>query len=267
MKKTFKILILSVLWLIYKIIHPLFHREEIVVLMYHSVGRSNWKFSISPEMFERQIIYILRNNYKFLNAGNLLDILENRISRNMRAVSITFDDGYRDFMTEAVPILNKYKIPAILFVHTNRSPERLGNNLSLLSWPEIKSLSNNFEIGSHAHSHPDLKILSEKELNEELDNVEQVFLHELGYKPQFFSYPGGRFNANIMENLRKRGYKLAFTINPGLIREGNNLLVLPRFGLSIDTSFTEFKARVSGAGSWYEKLADLFRHKNKKKSF
>ncbi len=263
MKKLFKIIILYV----FRIIYKLFGRSfgNIVVLMYHSVGNSGWEFSITPEAFEKQIAYLCKNNYEFLTAESLYNMISGKNNPAEKSVLITFDDGYRDFMTEAMPILNKYKIPTILFVHTNRSSDRLRNNLPLLDWPEIKSLSGNFEIGSHSHSHPNLKSFSGEGLDEELDNTEQVFLRELGRRPQFFSYPGGSFSLSIAESLRKRGYKLGFTISPGLVRRKSNPLTLPRFGLSIDTSFAEFKARVSGASNWYEKSADLFRNKNKKK--
>ena len=236
-----------------------------VVLMYHSIGSSGWEFSVTPEMFDKQLAYLQKNGFKFLTAEELYELLVNKHPWPQRSVLATFDDGYRDFMTEAVPVLNKYKVPAAVFVHTNRSPERLRNNLPLLNWMELKVLAEDFEIGSHSHSHPDLKTLSPEELDGELEKTEQVFVQELGYKPDILSYPGGRFSMNIAENLRKREYKLAFTINPGSVRKTSKPLALPRVGLSLDTSFAEFKARVNGAGDWYEYLADLFRRKNKKK--
>ncbi len=247
-------------------VYNFFAREsQVAVLMYHSVGRSGWEFSVSPEVFEKQINYLRRNNYKFLTAKDLDEIISGKDGSVKKGVLITFDDGYRDFMTEAAPILNKYGIPAILFVHTDRSSDRLGNDLPLLTWPEIRSLGGSVETGSHSHSHPDLKALSREELNQELDQAEETFVRELGYKPELLSYPGGRFSFGIADNLRQRGYKLAFTINPGLIRKKNDPLVLPRFGISVDTSFIEFKARITGASNWYEMTADLFRSKNKKK--
>lgn len=264
-KKFIKITLLS-------FFHPLSAARHLfeassrpVVLMYHSVGSSGWEFSVTPEMFDRQLAYLRKNGFKFLTAEELHETIAGMNALPGRSVLLTFDDGYRDFMTEALPILNKYKAPAVLFVHTNRSSERLRNELPLLNWMELKVLAEDFEIGSHSHSHPDLKALSPDELDGEFDKSEQVFVQELGYKPDILSYPGGRFNMNIAEGLRRRGYKLAFTINPGSVRKNSERLALPRFGLSLDTSFAEFKARVAGAGDWYEYLADLFRSKNKKK--
>src|SRR3989344_6181795 len=238
-------------------VYNFFAREsQIAVLMYHSVGRSGWEFSVFPEVFEKQMSYLRRNNYKFLTGKDLYDIILGKGNPAGKAAVITFDDGYQDFVTEAAPILDKYGIPAILFLHTDRSSDRLINDLPLLTWQEIRSLGGKVDIGNHSHSHPDLKALSGEELNKELDQAEEVFVRELGHKPELLSYPGGRFSFSIAENLRKRGYKLAFTINPGLIGTKNDPLVLPRFGISVDTSFTEFKARVTGASNWYEMIAD-----------
>lgn len=67
-------------------------------------------FCISPEVFEGQLIEI-NNKYKIIS---LDDFFRNSIPRN--AAMLTFDDGYKDFYTNVFPILQKYKIPATIFL-------------------------------------------------------------------------------------------------------------------------------------------------------
>jgi len=263
MKKAFKLLLLMILAGASKLWNFLFPRSQVVVLMYHSVGDSGWEFSITPEKLEKQISYLHKRGYKFLTAEEFQEIISGQTDTVQKGVLLTFDDGYQDTLTRAVPILKKYNLPALIFMHSNRSADRLRNDLPLLSWAEIRQLASDYNIGSHSHSHPDLKSLSEEELTNELSTAETVFMREIGHKPVWFSYPGGRLNEKVMLALKKRGYQLAFTINPGLVVVGSNPLAVPRFGVSVNTTMVEFRARVTGTSDWYEKLANLFRQKKK----
>jgi len=257
MKKFLKLGLLSLLRFFYKFLKC--KDEYAVVLMYHSVGNSGWEFSVTPEIFEKQTRYLKRNDYNFLTAGDLYDIISSKRKLTGKNVLLTFDDGYRDFMTEAVPILNKYGVPAILFIHTNRSSEQLKNSLPLLDWADIKLLSDNFEIGSHSHSHPNLKNLSASELGNEVLDSDRIIQEVTSKKPETFAYPFGVFNQQTVEILKKNHYKLGFTIDRGTVRASDDSFRIKRFGVANDTSFVEFKARVTGASDWYEKLADLVR--------
>src|SRR3989344_3334619 len=196
MKKFLKLGLLSLLRFFYKFLKC--KDEYAAVLMYHSVGNSGWEFSVTPEIFEKQTRYLKINDYNFLTAGELYDIISSKRKLTGKNVLLTFDDGYRDFMTEAVPILEKYKILAALFIHTNRSSEQLKNGIPLLNWAEIKLLSNNFEIGSHSHSHPNLKNLSTDELENEIRDSTRLIQETTDKSPEIFAYPFGVFNRQVV---------------------------------------------------------------------
>ena len=87
-----------------------------------------------------------------------------------RAVIITFDDGYRDFLTEAWPLLAQYGFSATVFLvagkvgRTNEWDHHYGQEIPLLGWEEIRGLQKEgIEFGSHSMSHRPLTKLSVEE--------------------------------------------------------------------------------------------------------
>jgi peptidoglycan/xylan/chitin deacetylase (PgdA/CDA1 family) len=68
---------------------------------------------LAPEQFEAQIRY-LRRNYRIVS---LDEVCKMQPGRELDpAVAITFDDGYRDLYTNAFPILQKYCVPATIYL-------------------------------------------------------------------------------------------------------------------------------------------------------
>jgi peptidoglycan/xylan/chitin deacetylase (PgdA/CDA1 family) len=95
------------------------HASCPAVLMYHrvaAVDRDPWGLCVSPENFATQVERLRREREilpldVFLRRGE-----EGRLSP--RAVAITFDDGYRDNLTSAAPVLARMDAPATLFLAT-----------------------------------------------------------------------------------------------------------------------------------------------------
>lgn len=108
--------------------------KNIAVLMYHRIIDSNynfWKLNISPATFEKQIKYI-SENYKVLR---LEEEWDNLVDENRKYVVITFDDGYVDNYQYALPILEKYHVPATIFVSTD-----LIDTNEMYWWDELEKI-------------------------------------------------------------------------------------------------------------------------------
>lgn len=95
------------------------HREahpKFLVLCYHRVGENGIPLfsELSPALFEAQMRY-LRRRYRVLSLDALCKEMEGP-SQKGDAVAVTFDDGYRDLYTHALPVLRKYQIPATIFL-------------------------------------------------------------------------------------------------------------------------------------------------------
>jgi len=88
------------------------------ILTYHRVNDHHDPFleAVTTDVFERHMAFIART-YRVLSVDELVDRAgEGRLPR--RALAITFDDGYRDTLTHAAPILARHGLPATVFLAT-----------------------------------------------------------------------------------------------------------------------------------------------------
>lgn len=249
-------IVYCLLYIVYRLTRPFLHKPEVAVLMYHSVSDNGWFFSVSLEEFERQIRYLFKKKHP-VRLEDIADFVANKKSLPSRAVAITFDDGYRDFKENALPILRKYGIPAILFVCTGEiNAENLGSDLPLLTAGEISELSQDplVTIGSHGLTHGKLTRFSPEMAENEIDQS-RVLLEKMTGKPiNFFAYPKGSFNSLIMDYTEKAGYRAAFSAIQRLVDRNCGFYGIPRVQIDRSTSFLEFKAKLTRAVNWYEKI-------------
>lgn len=96
-----------------------FFQKGVCILLYHRVAEENSDpqlLCVKPYNFDRQMDYLSRH-YRLITLKKLQENLVNGCIPDM-AVVVTFDDGYADNLTNALPILLKYEIPATIFVAT-----------------------------------------------------------------------------------------------------------------------------------------------------
>lgn len=206
-------------------------KERPTVLMYHSIVERKIPFSISPINFEKQVKYLKENNFKFLTIQDLEDI--NNIPN--KSVLITFDDGYENIFINAVPILEKYNIPAVFFVSTNVIGKEI-NDLKIMSWEQIKFLSKNplFEIGCHGYNHIRFTSLNINDLDEQLIKSKNVLEEKCGVLIKAISFPFGRFDRDVLKKCKKIGYFCGFSVEIKNLSRFDNIFCLPR--IAIDES-------------------------------
>jgi len=93
------------------------------ILYYHRVNNDNDPFipAMTTEVFESQMRYVSRH-YRVVSLGELVKRLGDPSPQPV--IAITFDDGYRDNYTKAFPILQKYGLPATIFLTTGNMDSR-----------------------------------------------------------------------------------------------------------------------------------------------
>lgn len=235
-------------------------RDQVAALMYHSIDRSGWKLSVTPETFERQMKYLARKGRAVPLAG-IVAYVRGEKELPAHAIAVTFDDGYRDLLTTALPILERHRIPATVFVPSDLSARTDPDGRPRLTGEELRTLSRSplITVGSHAKSHRKFTELTPEEMQNELKESADELAQITGECPRFFAYPFGARSAEAESAVRSAGYEAAFGISEGTIHGGDNLFCLKRVQIDSTMSFLLFRLRLTSALDWNRRIVDLFR--------
>lgn len=215
--------------------------SKIPILTYHSIDGSNSVISTAPNIFRRQMRFLRENNYNVLSLSKLVELFTQNKTIVPKTVTITFDDGFRNFYTQAFPVIEEYGFDATVFLVADfcgKHNDWAGNpsalpRSELLSWREIKELNENgIEFGSHTRTHPDLTRISNTEARRELTESKSIIEEKLGTKVSTFAYPFGKYNQQI-KRLAEYNYDAACSVNLGKTQPDSDFFSLAR----IDTYY------------------------------
>lgn len=187
------------------------HALPVAVLYYHRVANehpNSW--TISEAEFERQVDW-MQKNFDLISLEETQRRIRTGCSRP--SVSLTFDDGYAENCSFALPMLIERKIPVTYFVttyhtaHNKPFPHDVerGQPLPTNTIDSLRALANaGVEIGGHTRNHPDLGSgLSDEELFDEVI-VSTLEMEKLIGRPiRYFAFPYG-----LRKNLDPRAFKL-----------------------------------------------------------
>lgn len=220
-------------------IHNLIHPKLGLILMVHRVVEhrsdgENRELEITPVFLEQTIHEYRNKGYRFVSIDEACDILE-RGRRGKPFVCVTFDDGYRDNYTHALPLLKREQVPFAIYVTT----EFLDNQQSMWWYPgeqlglsreELLTLDAEplCTLGAHTLTHPKLDSLTVEEQQREIVQSKQELENLLGHSVQHFSYPHGAYNDDTIAIVQQNGFRSALMAWGGVIRKGDNTLLLHR---------------------------------------
>lgn len=157
------------------------------------------------------------------------------IRQHNRAVALTFDDGFRNFFTDALPLLESRRMPATVFLVSaycglnNSWPGQSKNVpiLPLMNWAEVREAAERgVNFGSHTVTHPQLSNADVEVANRELRDSKRRIEDELQRSVTEFAYPYGKVSARDL--LSKWGYRIAVTTDLRYVNPDSNPLLLPR---------------------------------------
>lgn len=236
---------------------------EAVVLMYHAIDRSGWKLAVSPEAFERQMRYLSEKKLT-VSIADIVSYAKGTTGNTtfpVRAVAVTFDDGYRDLLTTVLPILEQYRIPATVFIPSNLSVRTDPSGRVRLTEEDVRMLAKSplITIGSHARSHKKFTELSSEDMQSESKGSADELARMIGRRPRFFAYPFGARTQEAEQAVEAAGYEAAFGITEGTVRPGDALFRLKRVQIDGTMHFSLFRLRLTRAVDWNRRLVDSFR--------
>lgn len=186
-----------------------------------------------------RIIGRLRLLGTFIDTNTLLDMLAGRRPVDARYFHLSFDDGFRNNFTNALPVLRNHGVPAIFFVPSalvgadwERARDycldvtHYGAVIEMMRWDDLAAiLDAGYEVGSHTRTHARFSAIStlRGHLENEIHGSKQDLEARLGYRCRYISWPYGRIgdaDASSVDFTREAGYDACFGAFRGTVRPG-----------------------------------------------
>ena len=220
--------------------------DGVPVLMYHyfydknkgeTGENSNW---MEISAFEKQIKYLVDNNYYFPTWQELADYVDGKISLPKKSIIITIDDGHKSLFEKAIPIIEKYNVRATAFIITSYSA---GNKFSKYKTDNMnfQSHTHNMHRGGCSGGHGGLfRCINYNDGLKDLNkSIKILGSHDA------IAYPYGDCTDNVIKITKAAGFKVAFTTEYGKVYKGMNKLKLPRIRMSKGISLNGFINSIS----------------------
>jgi len=191
------------------------------VLCYHRFGQypPQDPYFVTQDEFRRQLSIIKEEGYTPILVSEWEAGLAGRQALPAKPLLITLDDGYRDVLTNALPILKEFGYTATLFVY----PVFVGSKNGL-TVEQLKTLrAEGWEIGSHSYTHPKLTKYEPNETSAkyakrlawELADSRKKLQGWLDAPVDHLAYPYGLWNQTVADAARAAGYTMMFTVDQG----------------------------------------------------
>lgn len=227
------------------------------ILMYHRISPTGAdrlsRYRMHPDELEAQLAELRRQGYYGITLERWQHAIAEHRALPGRAVMLTFDDGYTDFVEHAWPLLDAYGFPATVFIVTDEVggsagwDERFGDPASLMSWDEIEFLQRSgIAFGSHTRVHDALTDLPAVQAVDNERRARSELRRRLGHEVTALAYPYGAHDASVRRSMRSVGYTLGLTSEPGFSTVWDDPMRIPRLEMAGGQDLDEFRARLAG---------------------
>lgn len=229
------------------------------ILMYHQIDASPARgtplrgLTVTPASFARQMGLLRLLGYRGVSMTELEPYL--RSEATGKVVGITFDDGYRNNLEHALPVLQRNGFTATCYavsapeVGHNAWDESIGvPQKPLLTRAEIRTwVQAGMDLGAHTRHHADLTRIDRSQAIDEIAGCKQELQDITGQEVRNFCYPYGRFTDEHVQLVKQAGYTTATTTRRGRALAGDNLLELRRVLIAHSNHLLLFGAKTIGS--------------------
>jgi peptidoglycan/xylan/chitin deacetylase (PgdA/CDA1 family) len=209
------------------------------ILMYHRVATDGpaglGRFRVDPILFDEQLAALKQTGFRAIDLNGWMAALSRAEALTGRPIILTFDDGYRDFVTAALPALRRYSFAATVFLVADRIggvadwDSSYGEPAALMSWQELREIgTEGVELGCHSLIHRPMTEMNRADLLADTRRAREILELGLGQPVTHFAYPYGAENMSVREAIAALGFASAVSCRPGISQLGDNPMCLPR---------------------------------------
>ena len=212
--------------------------DHCVVLQYHHISEETPGItSVTPDLFQQHLDYLLVNKYEVLAVEDVVETLKDGGELPDRCVALTIDDAYLSSYTEAFPRTQRYAFPLTVFIST----EAVDNGYSShLNWQQVREMqAGGVSFQNHGHQHIHLIRRTgdedeedwEQRVATDIQTAQNRIIEMLGETPTLFAYPFGEYNDALRGIVRSMGLD-AFGQQSGPMWGAADFTALPRFPMA-----------------------------------
>jgi peptidoglycan/xylan/chitin deacetylase (PgdA/CDA1 family) len=234
--------------------------QPIPILLYHSIDRKcaarYRRWTTSPELFVEHLRWLADHDYRPVTISALAAMMRSGRSIPPRTMAITFDDGLRDFLTEAMPALEQQGFPATLYVATGYvggtstwlQPIGEGRR-PMLTWEELRLLSDRgIECGAHSDMHPQLDVMAPAAALADIKRSKMALEDRLGREATSFAYPHGYASRTTRRLVQQAGFQSACRVRHAMSSITEHPFALSRIVITSELPTATLAALLSGTG-------------------
>jgi peptidoglycan/xylan/chitin deacetylase (PgdA/CDA1 family) len=233
-----------------------------VILCYHGIGRRAAPEVVAVDAFHRQLDLLLER-FRVVSVGDLVAAIGGAAPDPL-PVALTFDDGYKNVLEHALPLLRSYGLHATAYV----LPGLWGRTASWPSgapveeralWDEADAkawVDEGMGLGSHGSTHVDLSTASVDVIDREVGDSKREL--EISVGPvEGFCYPWGRSSAVARERLELVGYRYAVAGGYSRHHAREDRYALGRITVDHDDTAGDLHMKLRGGYDWLDGVGRL----------
>ena len=230
-----------------------YRRASVPMLMYHYIEKPppnadsiRFGLSVPPDLFAAHLDLIGALGFETISVRDVINHLALGTSLPPKPIVLTFDDGYANHFTNALPLLTERGMIGTFFV-ISEFPH--SGNPSYMTWDQIRQMVRaGMEIESHARLHESLAGRSETYLRNQARGGILTFEQELGYTPRVIAYPMGFYDQRVIDVFRDEGYWAGLTTQNGLFQDNRDPFRMWRIRMRPDMEARELEWLLSEEG-------------------
>ncbi len=228
-------------------------RPGLRILYYHRVARDRDPLAIPPAEFRRQMDALAASGQRVVDLYEIDDLA---LAPDEAAIALTFDDGYRDVLEHALPVMREHGFASTVFVVPGAIAGTAvfpwyaaGAMPAVAAWDELRAeeAAGLVRFEPHTVTHPVLTTLSREDARREIAESKAEVESELERPARLFCYPGGYYSPREAALVRECGFRAAVTCEFGANHAPFGHAELRRTLVERSDPLWLFRARLAGA--------------------